>query len=567
MRNYKAIYDFWKTDSFFDEATHRELAGLTEENEIEDRFYKDLEFGTGGLRGILGAGSNRINSYNIRRATTGFALFLLEQFGEEAKRRGVAVAYDCRNFSYEFAREISCTFAAQGITTYLYTMLSATPLLSFTVRDLGCCGGVVVTASHNPPEYNGYKAYDHTGCQLNPKDAARCIDLVNSVDITSTKLLPYEEALAKGLIREIGQQEVERFLNAVRKEAHGLSTQAKSSLKVAYSALHGAGFMPVTRLLSDLGYEKVYVVEAQAVPDGNFPTVTSPNPEEKSALKMVIELAKEKDADLAFGTDPDSDRIGIAVKDKNGEFQLFNGNQTGAVLTDYVLMRRRQRLNSKSSFIKTVVTGELGADIAADYGLNVFNTLTGFKFIGALMNKFQLEQNYEYVLGYEDSYGYLVGDYARDKDAVVTAMLICEMTAYYKEKGLTLVDVLKGLYEKYGYYLDELDSYVLKGKKGQEKIDSIMSKLRQIGKDGAISGFNLAGLGKIKEIKDYAYGCDGLPKSNVLKYIFDDGSWMAIRPSGTEPKIKIYHSIKGDTMEQSEALLEKRREIMEKLIN
>ena len=556
--DYKKVYEFWKTDSFFDENTKAELAALTDEKEIEDRFYRDLEFGTGGLRGILGAGSNRMNKYNVRRATTGFAQFLKEAFGEEAARdRGVAIAFDCRNGSREFAKAAALTFAASGIKAYLFTILSATPLLSYTVRKLGCVGGVVVTASHNPKEYNGYKAYDSTGCQLGLEDAAAVIEKVGKVDITSTVVMDEAEAKEKGLFVEIDEDILEAFVNDVQKQAHELPAAAREALSVVYSPLHGAGYEPVTRVLSRQGFKNVTVVKEQTVEDGNFSTVRSPNPEERDALSMCIAKATEIGADLAMATDPDSDRIGIAVRGADGEYKLFTGNQTGALLVNYVLERRKAGLTKDNVVVKTIVTSELGADIAKSYGLTTFDVLTGFKFIGALMNRMEKEGKLKFVMGYEESYGYLVGPHARDKDAVVSAMMICEMAAYYKAQGKNLIDVLEELYKKFGYYLDRLESFTLKGKDGQEKIASIMAELRSRGK-GLMSG--------IVEVKDYSKGCDGLPKSDVLKYIYEDGSWMAVRPSGTEPKIKIYYSIKCATMAKSEEEFARRSGVIHEIV-
>lgn len=555
--DYLKTYEFWKNDPFFDEETRAELAALTDEKEIKERFYKDLEFGTGGLRGIIGAGSNRINKYNVRRATTGFAQFLLEKYGEEAKKRGIAVAFDCRNFSREFAKETALTMAALGIPVYLYTILSATPLLSFTVRYLNCVGGVVITASHNPAEYNGYKAYDETGCQLLPDDADRVIAKVNAVDIRSTKVMDYEEAKAAGLVKEIGEDVMEKFLDAVEAQAHPLDAAAKEALKIVYTPLHGAGNKPVRDVLARQGYTGLTVVEEQCVEDGNFPTVDYPNPEERGALKMGMELADRIGADLVLATDPDSDREGIAVR-HNGELVLLTGNQTGALLVNYVIERRKAQLNPKSTLIKTIVTGELGADIAKKNGCQVKNVLTGFKFIGDIMNGFEKDGSGEYIFGYEESYGVLIGTHARDKDAVVGSLIICEMAAYYKAQGKSLVDVLDSLYAEFGYYNDVTTSYTLKGLDGAMKIKAISTHLREVGKD-LMEG--------ITEIKDYKDGCDGLPKSDVLKYFFADGSWMAVRPSGTEPKIKVYYGVKRATKEDALAVFNARKAVMDGIVN
>ena len=557
MNDFMKTFEEWKSNPFFDEDTRTELAALSDPKEIEDRFYKELEFGTGGLRGILGAGSNRMNKYIIRRASNGFARFLLGKFGDDAKKRGVAVAFDCRNHSREFAKETALSFAAFGIPAYLYDCLSATPLLSFTVRDLNCVGGVVVTASHNPREYNGYKAYDETGCQLGPDDAAAVIDIVNSIDITDGVSMNEQEAMEKGLVKIIGADEVRRFADTVRKQAHDVDKTLKDDLSIVYTPLHGAGLAPVTYVLNAEGFERVSCVEAQCVEDGNFPTVDSPNPENASALSMAIEQAKTEGADLVLATDPDSDRIGIAVLHE-GDYRLMSGNQTGALLVNYVLEQRRKSLTSRSALITTIVTSEFGADIARSYGLSIFKCLTGFKFIGAIMNGFEKTGDHDFVIGYEESYGYLVGTHARDKDAVVSAMLIAEMAAVYKARGLTLVDVLDSLYEEYGYYLDGVGNYVFKGKDGADEMKEIMSDLRKLGKD-LMPG--------ITEIKDYLPGCDGLPKSDVLKFFFEDGSWIAVRPSGTEPKVKAYYGIKGSSRENAEVLYKERKAYIDKIMD
>ena len=557
MGTYRETFEYWKNDPFFDEATRAELASLTDEREIEDRFYRDLEFGTGGLRGVMGAGTNRMNQYNVRRATTGFAQFLLDTYGDAAKTRGVAIAFDSRNRSQEFAHEAALTMAAAGIPAYLFTILSATPLLSFAVRHLGCAGGIVITASHNPKEYNGYKAYDETGCQLGLEDAAAVIDRVGAVDITATRVMDEDAARAAGLYHEIGREVLDAFEAAVETQAHELPAEARAALKIVYSPLHGTGNVPVREVLAHQGFTGVRIVAAQEKPDGNFSTVRSPNPEERDALRLAIEQAEAEGADLVLGTDPDCDRVGIAVRGKDG-FQLFSGNQTGALLVNYVLTRRAAALNPKSTLVKTIVTSEFGADIAKKHGLQVVDTLTGFKFIGDRMNRYEKDGSQEFVMGYEESYGYLFGTHARDKDAVVASMLICEMAAYYLAQGKTLVDVLAGLYEEYGMYLDVLDSYTLKGKDGAERIRAISAQLRQRG---------VSLMPDVTELLDYTQGVGDLPKSDVLKYRFADGSWMAVRPSGTEPKIKVYYSVRRPTREEAEQVLAERRAVMNALID
>lgn len=557
MENYRETFAYWKNSSFFDEATRAELAALTDEREIEDRFYRDLEFGTGGLRGVMGAGTNRMNRYTVRRATAGFAQFLLDTYGEAAKTRGVAIAYDSRNHSAEFAREAALTMAAAGIPAYLFTILSATPLLSFAVRHLGCAGGIVVTASHNPKEYNGYKAYDETGCQLGLEDAAAVIRRVEAVDIPSARVMDEQAARASGLLHDIGRDVLDAFEAAVERQAHELPDGTRAALKIVYSPLHGTGNVPVREVLAHQGFTGVQVVAAQEKPDGDFSTVRSPNPEERDALRLAMEQAEREGADLVLGTDPDCDRVGIAVRGANG-FQLFSGNQTGALLVNYILTRRAASLNAKSTLVKTIVTSEFGADIARKHGLQVVDTLTGFKFIGDRMNRYEKDGTHDFVMGYEESYGYLVGTHARDKDAVLASMLICEMAAYYLAGGKTLVDVLEDLYREYGMYLDVLDSYTLKGKDGAERIRAVSAELRR-------RGASL--MEDVTELLDYTKGIDDLPKSDVLKYRFKDGSWMAVRPSGTEPKIKVYYSVRRPTRAEAEEALAARRAVMNALID
>ena len=450
MSDYRERYEFWKTNAFFDEATRAELAALTDEKEIEDRFYRDLEFGTGGARGLMGAGTNRFNSYNVRRITTGFAAYLLKAFGEDAKKRGVAVAFDTRNNSAEYARQTALTMCAAGIPSYLYKMTCPTPMLSFTVRQLNCVGGVIVTASHNTKEYNGYKAYDETGCQLYPYTADAVIAEVNKIDITKTVTMDEKEAEEKGLLKYIGEEELSRYTEAVKGQADYLTDGAKAALKAVYTPLHGAGLVPVTKVLSELGYTGISLVKAQTVQDGNFPTVTSPNPGDESAMELAIKQAVSEGADIAVGSDPDADRIGMAIIEKDGTARFLSGNQICALLINYVLMRRKDRLKPNSCIITTVVTSEFGSDIARSYGLSAEEVLTGFKFIGERMTRLKESGEKTFEFGYEESNGCLIGDYARDKDSAVAIMKICEMAAFYKAHGKDLSAVLDGLYEKFG---------------------------------------------------------------------------------------------------------------------
>lgn len=540
--SYKEKYNQWL--AFADEDTRKELESITDEKEIEDRFYKDLAFGTGGLRGIMGAGSNRMNRYTVGKATLGLARYLKSKNSGDIS---VAIAYDTRNNSQYFAKTAAGVFASEGIKVYIYAMVVPVPVLSFTTHYLSCTAGVMLTASHNPKEYNGYKVYDDKGCQFCTEDAKNAISFIN--DITDYSSIPFAED--SELITYIGEKELSAFLAEVKRQS---LYEEKSDLKIVYTPLHGTGNIPVRRMLEGMD---VTVVKEQELPDGNFSTVRSPNPEEKDALTIAIEKAKEIDADLVLGTDPDCDRVGIAVKGGD-DYKLFTGNQTGALLVKFVLTMKKARLNEKSTLVKTIVTSELGANIGRKFGLQIEETLTGFKYIGDKINKYEETGEQEFVIGYEESYGYLVGTHARDKDAVVSSMLICQMAAWYKNQGKTLVDGLNEIYDEYGYYLDFLDSFVLKGKDGAEKIQSLMSDFRNTGKalfDG------------IEKIVDFSTGIRDLPKENVLKYIWKDGSWMAVRPSGTEPKIKVYYSIVDKSRENAAARLEEIRNKIKDIIN
>ncbi len=528
----------------FDDETKQELLKITDEKELEDRFYKDLQFGTGGLRGIMGAGPNRMNKYTVGKATLGLAEYLLQEVDGEKR---VAIAFDSRNHSEEFAKSAAQVLAAKGITVCLFDRIMPTPVLSFAVKYLRCTAGIVITASHNPKEYNGYKVYDHNGCQLVPEFADKVIAYVNAVtDLRAVPHLDYEVAVASGMIQLVGEDVLEAFLAAVKTQA--LYTET-NGLKVVYTPLHGTGNIPVRRILSDFS---VSVVPEQELPDGDFSTVRSPNPEEKDALTLGIAQAETQNADLVLGTDPDCDRVGIAVR-HGGAYVLLTGNQVGALLADFVLSHKKDTLNEKSTLVKTIVTNDLGANIARSYGLQIVETLTGFKYIGDRINRYEQSSGNEFVMGYEESYGYLVGTHARDKDAVVASMLICEMAAYHKGNGKTPVDALHELYAKYGFYLDALDSFTLKGKDGAVKIRAIMSAFRTAG-DTAFEG--------VVRVIDYAEGVEDLPRENVLKFIFENGSWLAVRPSGTEPKLKIYYSVCGEKEEQATELLSALRAVI-----
>lgn len=541
-------YNLWMT---FDDETKKELESVTDKKEIEDRFYKDLEFGTGGLRGIMGAGTNRMNSYTVGKASLGFAKYLKDKYDGEIS---VAIACDSRLNSRAFEWDSARVFASQGIKVYAYTQIVPVPMLSFATRYLHCNAGVMITASHNPKEYNGYKAYDNTGCQLCTDDAKEVLSYINAIDDYSSvynDVKTVDEYISDGMIVGIYDELFDEFIKAVKTQS---LYNEHSELKIVYTPLHGTGNVPVRKVLEN---KIVYVVKEQEEPNGNFPTVVSPNPEDRKALTLGIELAKEKDADIVLGTDPDCDRVGVAVK-HNGEYVLLTGNQTGALLVNFVLTMKKDSLNSKSTLVKTIVTSELGANIGRSFGLQVEETLTGFKYIGDKINKFETSGDQEFVIGYEESYGYLVGTHARDKDGVVSSMLVCEMAAWYKNQGKTLVDGLNEIYDKYGYYLDFLDSFVLKGKDGAEKIQNLMVEFRNKGKEL---------LPDIKEIVDFKDGIRDLPKENVLKYIFNDGSWMAVRPSGTEPKIKVYYSIVDPDKSKAKARLEEIRQTISSIIN
>ena len=540
--NYKDKYNEWL--AFADENTKAELESITDEKEIEDMFYKDLAFGTGGLRGIMGAGSNRMNRYTVGKATLGLARYLKSKNDGEIS---VAIAYDTRNNSQYFAKVAAGIFASQNIKVNIYKMVVPVPVLSFTTHYLNCTAGVMITASHNPKEYNGYKVYDSKGCQFCTEDAKNAIGFIN--DITDYSSIPFLEE--SELINYIGENELNAFLAEVKKQS---LYEEKSDLKIVYTPLHGTGNIPVRKMLEGMD---VTVVKEQELPDGNFSTVRSPNPEEKDALTIAIEKAKEIGADLVLGTDPDCDRVGIAVKDGD-DYKLFTGNQTGALLVKFVLTMKKDTLNKKSTLVKTIVTSELGANIGRKFGLQIEETLTGFKYIGDKINKYEQTGEQEFVIGYEESYGYLVGTHARDKDAVVSSMLICQMASWYKNQGKTLVDGLNEIYDEYGYFLDYLDSFVLKGKDGAEKIQNLMTSFRNKG-TSLFDG--------IEEVIDFSTGIRDLPKENVLKYIWKDGSWMAVRPSGTEPKIKVYYSIVDASKENAGKRLEIIRNEIKSIIN
>lgn len=542
--NYKDKYTDWL--SWVDDETKSELFSISDEKEIEDRFYRDLEFGTGGLRGIMGAGSNRMNKYIIRKATKGLADFLLAN-RENDIQRGVVIAYDSRNNSDSFALETANVLTSAGIPVKIFKELEPTPVLSFSVKYLHAVAGIVITASHNPKEYNGYKVYDEHGTQIVPSIANVLIQYINSIiDIAS---IPAEGDSSK--LTYVGDEVVNQFVDAVYTQS--ILQGNVTPLRIVYTPLHGAGNKPVRKILAKAGFTDVHVVKEQEMPDGNFSTVKSPNPEEHSALQLGIELAESINADIIIGTDPDSDRIGVGIKDGDS-YKLLTGNQIGALLVNFILCMRKDLLTPESTIVKTVVTGDLGAVIAENQGVQVIETLTGFKYIGDKITRFADDVKHNFVMGYEESYGYLIGTHAQDKDAVVAALLICEMASYYKSQGMTLIDILTSLYKKYGYYYDSLSSYTLKGKEGHEKISEIMHVLRK-NHDLIFDG--------IKEILDFNESIDDLPKTNMLKYILQDDSWIAVRPSGTESKIKIYWSIKSENEAKAQKRIKQYKEKFE----
>lgn len=540
----------WLQDPSVDESTKAELNLLVNDpQELEERFYRDLEFGTGGLRGIIGAGSNRMNRYTVGRATQGFANYILEQYKGEG-RPSVVIAHDSRRFSPEFTLEAALVLAGNGIEAHLFHSLRSTPQLSFTVRHLKATGGVVITASHNPPEYNGYKVYNAEGGQLVPHEAEKVISHILEVDsFNGVKRISREEAEAQGLLHWLGDEEDEAFTDTVAAVSVGreeITSTLGRDFKIVYTPLHGTGNLPVRSVLKKIGFTHVHVVPQQELPDSEFSTVKSPNPEEREAFTIAMKLGEELGADLLIGTDPDADRMGAVVRDNEGKFVVLSGNQSGALMIHYYLSRLQEqgKLPSNGAVVKTIVTSEMGAAVAEHYGATVFNTLTGFKYIGEKMTQFQQSGEYTYLFGYEESYGYLAGNYARDKDAVLASMLIAEAGAYYKAQGKTLYDVLQELYEQFGYFLESLESRTLKGKDGVAQIQGIMSDWRS-NPPQEIAG------AAVSEILDYSLGLNGLPKENVLKYLLSDGSWFCLRPSGTEPKIKVYFAVRGESLQNA----------------
>lgn len=572
---YREKYEGWLSNPYFDENTKDELRSIAEDdNEIKERFYKDLEFGTAGLRGIIGAGTNRMNIYTVRKATQGLANYIMKNGGQA---KGVAIAYDSRRMSPEFADEAALCLAANGIKAYVFESLRPTPELSYAVRSLGCIAGINITASHNPPEYNGYKVYWEDGAQITPPHDKGIMAEVEAVtDYNTVKTMGLEEAKKTGLYEVIGQEVDDGYIAELKKQViHQDSIDAVGKeLKIVYSPLHGTGNIPARRILKELGFENVYVVKEQELPDGEFPTVSYPNPEAKEAFELGLALAKEVDADLVLATDPDADRLGVYVKDaKSGEYKVLTGNMSGCLLADYEIGQRKEvsGLPDDGYLIKTIVTSNLADAIAKGYNIGLIEVLTGFKYIGQQILGFETTGKGTYLFGFEESYGCLIGTHARDKDAIVATMALCETAAYYKTKGKTLWDAMVDMYDKYGYYKDDIQSITLKGIEGLQKIQEILETLRK-NPPMEVGGYKVL---KVRDyqadtIQDVATGDvtqTGLPTSNVLYYDLTDDAWLCVRPSGTEPKVKFYYGIKGSSLADADEKSSKLGEEVLSMIN
>lgn len=557
--DYQKVYQEWVSDSYFDENTKEELKAIAnDENEIKERFYKNLEFGTAGLRGIIGAGTNRLNIYTVRKATQGLANYIKKS---GVKDRGVAIAYDSRRMSPEFADEAALCLAANGIKAYVFDALRPTPELSFAVRELHCIAGINITASHNPPEYNGYKVYWEDGAQITPPHDRGIMDEVEAVtDYTNVKTMALDAAKEAGLYETIGAAIDDAYMEALKKQViHQDAIDAMNKeLKIVYSPLHGTGNVPVRRVLKELGFENVYVVKEQELPDGDFPTVSYPNPEAEEAFELGLKLAKEVDADLVLATDPDADRLGVYVKDaKSGEYHVLTGNMSGCLLADYEISQRKavEGLPEDGCLVKSIVTSNMADAIAREYGIELIEVLTGFKYIGQKILEFETTGKGTYLFGFEESYGCLIGTHARDKDAIVATMALCEAAAYYKTLGKTLWDAMIEMFERYGYYKDDIKSITLKGIEGLEKIQEILETFRKDTPEAF-------GEYRVQKARDYKADTiknletgevtpTGLPSSNVLYYDLTDDAWVCVRPSGTEPKVKFYYGVKGTSLEDA----------------
>jgi len=559
MEDYRAAYEKWCTDPCFDEATRKELLAIgNDEEEIRDRFYRRLEFGTGGLRGVIGAGTNRMNSYTVRQATQGLANYILSQHGE---KKGVAIAFDSRLFSPEFAEEAALCLNANGIVTYKFETLRPTPELSFAVRELGCISGIVITASHNPREYNGYKVYWEDGAQITPPHDKNILAEVEKVtDFSEALTMQKEDAVKAGLFRVIGSEIDDRYIAKVKEQSihPEIIPEAAGTFRIVYTPFNGTGNKPVRRVLKELGFTQVFVVPEQEKPDGRFPTLSYPNPEDPKAWELALKLAEEKNADLVLATDPDADRLGVYCKDqKTGKYVSFTGNMSGMLIAEYILRERTENrtMPENPALIETIVTTDMAKAIAEEYHVKLIEVLTGFKYIGEQIKLFEQNKSYHYVFGLEESYGCLSGTYTRDKDACVAVMMLCEVAAFYKLKGMTLWDAMQEMYRKYGYYKEDLAFRTLKGADGAEKIREMMSAERKNPPK------ELGGL-KVLAVRDYLRDVrtdmatgktekTGLPKSNVLYYELEDHAWCCVRPSGTEPKIKYYFGVRGTSEDEA----------------
>ncbi len=571
--DYLKKYEEWCNNPVFDEDTRKELLNLKgNDNEIKERFYKDLEFGTAGLRGIIGAGTNRMNVYTVGKATQGLANFIIKEKGQN---KGVAIAYDSRHMSEEFSEMAALCLNANGIKTYRFESLRPTPELSFAVRELGCIAGIVITASHNPPEYNGYKAYWEDGAQIVPPKDKQIINEVNDVtDYASIKTMKREEAEKAGLYHVIGKDIDDRYMEELKKQSLNgdIIKEMSDKMTIVYTPLHGTGNLPVRRILKELGFKNVYVVPEQELPNGDFPTVSYPNPEAPEAFELALKLAKEKKADVVLATDPDADRLGVyALDPKTNEYVPFTGNMSALLIAEYILSEKKKRnlIPENGAIITTIVSSNMTAAIAKEYNIKLIETLTGFKYIGEQIKLFEQNKSHEYLFGFEESYGCLAGTHARDKDSIVAVMLLAEAAAFYKKQGITLWEQMINIYEKYGYYRETLATMTLKGIEGQEKIKQIIEKLRN-------TTIENVGKFKVEEIRDYQKktvqnlktgenGETTLPTSNVLYFALENDAWCCVRPSGTEPKIKFYMGVKEDSMEKADKDLEELKEAMLKI--
>lgn len=576
--DYKKLYEEWLSNPYFDEETKAELKAIEQdENEIKERFYKELEFGTAGLRGVIGAGTNRMNIYTVRKTTQGLANYIAAVNGQE---KGVAIAHDSRRMSPEFAKEAALCLAANGVKAYIFDSLRPTPELSYAVRKLGCIAGINITASHNPPEYNGYKVYWEDGAQITPPhDSGIMAEVQKVTDYNTVKTMDEEAAKAAGLFQVIGKEVDDAYIEELKSQVihmDAIKAMAKE-LKIVYSPLHGTGNIPARRVLKELGFEQVYVVKEQELPDGEFPTVSYPNPEADEAFELGLKLAKEVDADLVLATDPDADRLGVRVKDKNGEYHTLTGNMSGCLLADYELGQRKAvngSLPQDGAMISTIVTTNMAAAIAKYYGVKFIEVLTGFKYIGQQILGFETSGVGSYLFGFEESYGCLIGTHARDKDAIVATMALCEAAAYYKTKDMTLWDAMIEMYERYGYYKDDIQSITLKGIEGLAQIQTILENLRK-NPPAEIGGYKVLSARDYKadtivDMETKEVKATGLPSSNVLYYDLTDDAWVCVRPSGTEPKIKIYYGVKGSSLtdadEKSAALGQELKKLIDQMM-